>query len=187
MANKEIKFERLALVRDIFLFSCYTGLAYIDVKQLTSLNIKIGIDGFKWIFTNRQKTETKSNIPLLPMAEEIIAKYKDQPQCINQGKLLPILSNQKMNAYLKELADMCNINKELTFHIARHTFATTVTLTNGVPIESVSKMLGHRNLKTTQHYAKILDRKVSEDMMNLRDKLSSKNDVIHLKNTSNRF
>jgi site-specific recombinase XerD len=187
MANKEIKFERLALVRDIFLFSCYTGLAYIDVKQLTSLNINIGIDGFKWIFTNRQKTETKSNIPLLPMAEEIIAKYKDHPQCINQGKLLPILSNQKMNAYLKELADMCNINKELTFHIARHTFATTVTLTNGVPIESVSKMLGHRNLKTTQHYAKILDRKVSEDMMNLRDKLNSKNDVIHLKNTSISF
>ena len=185
MANKEIKFERLALVRDIFLFSCYTGLAYIDVKQLSSLNINIGIDGFKWIFTNRQKTETKSNIPLLPVAEEIIAKYKDHPQCINQGKLLPILSNQKMNAYLKELADMCGIQKELTFHIARHTFATTVTLTNGVPIESVSKMLGHKNIKTTQHYAKILDRKVSEDMMNLRDKLNSKKHVIHLINTAN--
>lgn len=185
MANKEIKFERLALVRDIFLFSCYTGLAYIDVKQLTNLNINIGIDGFKWIFTNRQKTETKSNIPLLPMAEEIIAKYKDHPQCINQGKLLPILSNQKMNAYLKELADMYGIQKELTFHIARHTFATTVTLTNGVPIESVSKMLGHKNIKTTQHYAKILDRKVSEDMMNLRDKLNSKKHVIHLINTAN--
>ena len=185
MANKEIKFERLALVRDIFLFSCYTGLAYIDVKKLTSLNINIGIDGFKWIFTNRQKTDTKSNIPLLPMAEEILAKYKDHPQCINQGKLLPILSNQKMNAYLKELADMCSIQKELTFHIARHTFATTVTLTNGVPIESVSKMLGHKNLRTTQHYAKILDRKVSDDMINLRDKLNSKKQVIHLINTAN--
>ena len=184
MANKEIKFERLALVRDIFLFSCYTGLAYIDVKQLSSLNINIGIDGFKWIFTNRQKTDTKSNIPLLPMAEEIIAKYKDHPQCINQGKLLPILSNQKMNAYLKELADMCGIQKELTFHIARHTFATSVTLTNGVPIESVSKMLGHKNLRTTQHYAKILDKKVSEDMQILRLKLGVKNSEVKLTNTA---
>ena len=184
MANKEIKFERLALVRDIFLFSCYTGLAYIDVKQLSSLNINIGIDGFKWIFTNRQKTDTKSNIPLLPMAEEIITKYKDHPQCINQGKLLPILSNQKMNAYLKELADMCGIQKELTFHIARHTFATSVTLTNGVPIESVSKMLGHKNLRTTQHYAKILDKKVSEDMQILRLKLGVKNSEVKLTNTA---
>ena len=184
MANKEIKFERLALVRDIFLFSCYTGLAYIDVKQLSNLNINIGIDGFKWIFTNRQKTDTKSNIPLLPMAEEIIAKYKDHPQCINQGKLLPILSNQKMNAYLKELADMCGIQKELTFHIARHTFATSVTLTNGVPIESVSKMLGHKNLRTTQHYAKILDKKVSEDMQILRLKLGVKNSEVKLTNTA---
>jgi site-specific recombinase XerD len=184
MANKEIKFERLALVRDIFLFSCYTGLAYIDVKQLSSLNINIGIDGFKWIFTNRQKTDTKSNIPLLPMAEEIIDKYKDHPQCINQGKLLPILSNQKMNAYLKELADMCGIQKELTFHIARHTFATSVTLTNGVPIESVSKMLGHKNLRTTQHYAKILDKKVSEDMQILRLKLGVKNSEVKLTNTA---
>ncbi len=184
MANKEIKFERLALVRDIFLFSCYTGLAYIDVKQLSNLNINIGIDGFKWIFTNRQKTDTKSNIPLLPMAEEIITKYKDHPQCINQGKLLPILSNQKMNAYLKELADMCGIQKELTFHIARHTFATSVTLTNGVPIESVSKMLGHKNLRTTQHYAKILDKKVSEDMQILRLKLGVKNSEVKLTNTA---
>ncbi len=184
MANKEIKFERLALVMDIFLFSCYTGLAYIDVKQLSSLNINIGIDGFKWIFTNRQKTDTKSNIPLLPMAEEIITKYKDHPQCINQGKLLPILSNQKMNAYLKELADMCGIQKELTFHIARHTFATSVTLTNGVPIESVSKMLGHKNLRTTQHYAKILDKKVSEDMQILRLKLGVKNSEVKLTNTA---
>jgi len=105
------------------------------------------------------------------MAEEIIAKYKEHPQCLNEGKLLPVLSNQKMNSYLKEMADVCGINKELTFHVARHTFATTVTLTNGVPIESVSKMLGHKNLRTTQHYAKILDRKVSEDMKILKQKL----------------
>jgi site-specific recombinase XerD len=174
MADKEFQIERLNQVKDIFLFSCFTGLAYIDVKKLTKNNINIGIDGERWIFTNRQKTDTKSNIPLLPMAEQIIAKYKDHPQCINEGKLLPVLSNQKMNGYLKEVADLCGIQKELTFHIARHTFATTVTLTNGVPIESVSKMLGHKNLRTTQHYAKILDRKVSDDMKLLRDKLSLK-------------
>ncbi|MBX9893165.1 MAG: site-specific integrase [Chitinophagaceae bacterium] len=169
--NKVFATERLNQVKDIFLFSCFTGLAYIDVKKLTKNNITIGIDGEKWIYTNRQKTDTRSNIPLLPMAEEIIAKYKEHPQCLNEGKLLPVLSNQKMNSYLKEMADVCGINKELTFHIARHTFATTVTLTNGVPIESVSKMLGHKNLRTTQHYAKILDMKVSEDMKILKQKL----------------
>ncbi|HML58047.1 MAG TPA: site-specific integrase [Ferruginibacter sp.] len=170
IADKEFATERLNQVKDIFLFSCFTGLAYIDVKQLTRNNIGLGIDGGKWIFTNRQKTDTRSNIPLLPIAEEILYKYKQHPQCLNQERLLPVLSNQKMNSYLKEIADLCGINKELTFHIARHTFATTVTLTNGVPIESVSKMLGHKNLRTTQHYAKILDRKVSEDMKLLRSK-----------------
>jgi len=174
IADKEFATERLNQVKDIFLFSCFTGLAYIDVKQLTRSNIGLGIDGGKWIFTNRQKTDTRSNIPLLPMAEEILNKYKQHPQCLNEGKLLPVLSNQKTNSYLKEIADVCEINKELTFHIARHTFATTVTLTNGVPIESVSKMLGHKNLRTTQHYAKILDKKVSDDMKVLRTKLMLK-------------
>lgn len=154
------------------MFSCFTGLAYIDVKKLTKNNITIGIDGEKWIYINRQKTDTRSNIPLLPMAEEIITKYKEHPQCLNEGRLLPVLSNPKMNSYLKEMADVCGITKELTFHIARHTFATTVILTNGVPIESVSKMLGHKNLKTTQHYAKILDRKVSDDMKRLKEKFT---------------
>lgn len=171
LVSKEFVTERLNQVKDIFLFSCFTGLAYIDVKKLTKNNITIGIDGEKWIYTNRQKTDTRSNIPLLPMAEEIIAKYKEHPQCLNERKLLPVLSNQKMNSYLKEMADVCGFNKELTFHIARHTFATTVTLTNGVPIESVSKMLGHKNLRTTQHYAKISDRKVSDDMKVLKSKL----------------
>jgi site-specific recombinase XerD len=165
--------ERLNQVKDIFVFACFTGLAYIDVKQLTLSNISIGIDGGKWIFTHRQKTETASRIPLLPIPQELIQKYAKHPQCINENKLLPVLSNQKMNSYLKEIADVCGIQKDLTFHIARHTFATTVTLTNGVPIESVSKMLGHTNIKTTQHYAKILDKKVSDDMMILRDKFSN--------------
>ena len=173
--TKQFKTERLNLVKDIFVFSCFTGLAYIDVKNLIKSNIHTGIDGGKWIFTHRQKTETASRIPLLPIAEEIIQKYKNHPQCIGEDKLLPILTNQKMNAYLKEIADICEIEKELTFHIARHTFATTITLSNGVPIESVSKMLGHKNLKTTQHYAKVLDRKVSEDMRNLKELFSTYN------------
>ena len=171
--EKDFKTERLLLVRDIFLFSCFTGLAYIDVKNLTKSHISFGIDGEKWIFTHRQKTESASKIPILPVTQIIINKYENHPQCLNENELLPILSNQKMNAYLKEIAVVCEIEKELTFHIARHTFATTVTLTNGVPIESVSKMLGHKNLRTTQHYAKVLDRKVSDDMKILRDKMNS--------------
>jgi site-specific recombinase XerD len=170
--EKDFNTERLSLVRDIFLFSCFTGLAYIDVKNLTKSHISHGIDGEQWIFTHRQKTESASKIPILPVTQMIIDKYDNHPQSSNEDKLLPILSNQKMNAYLKEIATICEINKELTFHIARHTFATTVTLTNGVPIESVSKMLGHKNLRTTQHYAKVLDRKVSEDMKILRDKFT---------------
>jgi|SRR5690554_541561 len=172
LLNKEIPIPRVNQVKDIFLFSCYTGLAYVDVEKLSAKNIGVGIDGEKWIFIKRTKTDNPSHIPLLPIAETILEKYKDHPQCVNKDKLLPVCSNQKVNAYLKEIADICGINKELTFHIARHTFATTVTLTNGVPIESVSKMLGHKDLKTTQHYAKILDKKVSDDMRVLREKFS---------------
>lgn len=168
LATKEITIHRLDAVRDIFLFACYTGLAYIDVKQLTPLNITKGIDGQLWIETHRQKTNTPSKIPLLGTALAIIHKYQEHPKCNNEDTLLPVASNQKMNAYLKEIAAICGINKELTFHCARHTFATTVTLSNGVPIESVSKMLGHKSIRTTQHYAKITDRKVANDMENLK-------------------
>jgi len=173
MLNKQFASDRVNQVRDIFVFCCYTGLAYADVKKLKGTEITVGLDGQQWVFTSRQKTDTASRIPLLPPALQIIKKYKDHPECSDQGKLLPVLSNQKMNSYLKEIADVCGINKELTFHIARHTFATTVTLANGVSIESVSKMLGHTNIRTTQHYAKILDAKVSEDMILLKKKLSS--------------
>ncbi|MEO2062275.1 MAG: site-specific integrase [Christiangramia sp.] len=166
LIQKEFQTDRLDLVKDIFLFSCFTGLAYADVKKLSENNLVIGIDGNKWIKVNRTKTDSRTNIPLLPTALEIIKKYSDRPDA--STKLLPILTNQKMNAYLKEIGDLCKIRKNLTFHLARHTFATTITLSNGVPIESVSKMLGHKNLKTTQHYAKILDQKVSQDMLALR-------------------
>lgn len=182
LIEKDFASNRLELVRDIFLFSCFTGLAYIDVKNLTTENITKGIDGDEWIFTHRQKTEAASKIPILPVTAMIIDKYSQTKECLIQNKLLPILSNQKMNAYLKEVATLCNINKELTFHMARHTFATTVTLTNGVPIESVSKMLGHKNLRTTQHYAKVLDRKVSEDMQILKQKLIQTSKLSALKN-----
>jgi site-specific recombinase XerD len=185
MIKKEFSIPRLEQVKDIFIFSCYTGLAYADVKKLTKDNIVIGIDGNQWINTKRTKTNTISNIPVLPEAATVIEKYANHKEVIYGNKLLPVLSNQKMNAYLKEIADLCSITKNLTFHLARHTFATTVTLTNGVPIESVSKMLGHKSLKTTQHYAKILDKKVSYDMNILRDKLNLKNNENNEDSTEN--
>lgn len=175
MLEKEISNARLDQVKDIFLFSCFTGLAYADVKKLSNDNVVLGIDGEKWIKIKRSKTDTRSNIPILPSAQAIIDKYAEHPAVLNGDRILPVLSNQKMNAYLKEIADLCGINKNLTYHLARHTFATTVTLTNGVSIESVSKMLGHKSLKTTQHYAKILDRKVSDDMKMLRKRLNFNN------------
>lgn len=165
--NGRIESERVQQVRDVFVFSCYTGLSYADVKKLSRKEILPGIDGDKWIMTSRAKTDTSSRIPLLKQALVIIEKYKEHPRCENEGIVLPVLSNQKMNSYLKELARDCNIPQNLTFHLARHTFATTVTLTNGVPIESVSKMLGHLDIKTTQHYAKVVDEKVSKDMQAL--------------------
>jgi len=170
--EKQFTIARIEHVRDVFLFSCYTGLAYSDVFKLTPNNIIMGIDGSQWIKIKRTKTKTLSSIPLLPVAEKIIEKYKYLDD--STGKLLPVYSNQKINSYLKEIADCCEIKKNLTFHMARHTFATTITLSNGVPIESVSKMLGHRSLKITQHYAKILDEKLSEDMNKLRARMSLK-------------
>lgn len=170
--NKKFINTRLEQVRDIFIFCCFTGLAYIDVQQLKKDHLGIGIDGNKWIFKNRQKTDTRSKIPLLPIAEELIQKYADHPKCLNEDRILPVLSNQKMNSYLKEIGDVCGIHKEITFHMARHTFATSVTLANGVPIESVSKMLGHKSLRTTQHYAKVVDKRVSDDMAALKRKLT---------------
>ncbi len=173
MLNKRLHILRLEQVRDVFMFCCYTGLSYADVKKMTKNDLVKGIDGEVWIKMNRTKTGTQTSIPLLPTALMILLKYKDSEELIIKDVLLPVLSNQKMNAYLKEIAVLCEISKNLTFHLARHTFATTITLTNGVPIESVSKMLGHKSLKTTQHYAKILDRKVSDDMSILRSKLNS--------------
>ncbi|WP_233164280.1 site-specific integrase [Snuella sedimenti] len=159
---------RLIVVKDLFIFSCYTGLSYIDIIELSSDNIVIGIDGNQWIMTARTKTKIPVKIPLLPKANDLIKKYKSHARTQNSGKLMPKISNQKLNSYLKEIADSCGLKKNLTFHMARHTFATTVTLSNGVPIETVSKLLGHTRIATTQIYARVIERKVSEDMNKLR-------------------
>ncbi|PIQ35364.1 MAG: recombinase [Bacteroidetes bacterium CG18_big_fil_WC_8_21_14_2_50_41_14] len=172
LMNKKFVVDRLDLVRDIFVFSCFTGLSYIDITTLSKNNISKGIDGNDWIVTDRKKTGTESRIILLPKAREIIDKYKDHPMVEDKGTLLPIYSNQKMNGYLKEIADLTGIDFNLTFHLARHTFATTVTLQNGVSIETVSAMLGHKNIRTTQIYAKVVDQKISNDMSKLLDKFS---------------
>ena len=165
-------FDRLNRVRDFFVFSCFTGLAYIDVSKLKRSEIEGNEESGFWIRTRRQKTGGRANIPLLDIPMSIINNYSRLELLRANDPILPILSNQKMNAYLKELADLCGIEKQLSFHVARHTFATTVTMMNGVPIETVSKMLGHKNLQSTQHYARIVDKKVGDDMKLLAAKLN---------------
>jgi site-specific recombinase XerD len=138
------------------------------VRNLRDKNIRTSFDGNLWVMTKRQKTSVQSNIPLLDVAKQILEKYQGT---LPNEMVLPVPSNQKMNAYLKEIGDICGIGKNLTFHLARHTFATTTTLAKGVPIETVSKMLGHTNIKTTQIYARITDGKIGHDMALLADKL----------------
>lgn len=164
---KKIKLERLEKIRDIFIFCCYTGYAPIDALSLTSDNLITDSNYFSWIMTARAKTSISSNVPILPPVQQIIDKYKGR-----QTGLIPSISNQKMNQYLKELALICKINKKLTWYTARHTFATTVTLGNGVRIENVSSMMGHSSILQTLHYAKILDSSVKEDMIKLIKKYS---------------
>lgn len=171
--QKVIKTKRLEFIRDLFVFSSYTGLSYIDAINLPLNALTIGIDGQVWISIQRKKTNTPIKIPVLPKAKELIEKYKADPRSINRGKIFPLISNQKVNSFLKEVGTLCEIEKKLTFHLARHTFATTITLSNGVPIETVSKLLGHRSIATTQIYAKVLENKISEDMNKLKEKLFS--------------
>lgn len=165
--ERDFDIPRLEAVRDIFIFSCFCGLAYIDVAHLTRENI-VTLDNRKWIIINRQKTNVQSNIPLMEIPQMIITKHEGKTK---DGRLLPVLSNQKINAYLKEIADLCGIKKRLSYHLARHTFAT-MSLSKGVPIESVSKMLGHTNIKTTQIYARITNKKIEQDMMQAADKFN---------------
>jgi integrase len=167
LATKEIEVPRIDQVRDVFLFCCFTGLAFSDVKALRKENIITGIDGKQWIQKRRTKTNILSSIPILDVPKSILEKYSNHDKVKTGKALLPVLSNQKMNAYLKEIADLCGINKKLTTHAARHTFATTVTLSNHVSMESVSKMLGHTSINMTRKYARIADRLISEDMQKL--------------------
>lgn len=171
LANKVFAMKRLEVIRDLFLFSCYTGLAYIDLKHLSADMLRRWPDGNLWIDTKRQKTDVPVHVRLLDVPIRLIEKYDGTTE---GGLLVPVPSNQKVNAYLKEIASVCGIDKDLTFHMARHTFATTVTLANGVPIETVSKMLGHTNIQTTQIYARVIDTKINNDMEVLAGKLNAK-------------
>lgn len=172
--QKQITIPRLQFIRDIFVFSCYCGLPYMDAISITMDQISLGIDGERWIVMERGKNDHLFKVPLLPVAGRLVDQYSKDPRSINRGTIFPKISNQKLNSYLKEIADICSIRKNLTFHLARHTFATTVTLSNGVPIETVSKLLGHTQISTTQIYARVLDTKISSDMKNLKSVLALK-------------
>lgn len=171
--RKEFPLERLTLVRDVFIFAAFTGLAFIDVQQLAPEHIVRDNNGNLWIRKPRQKTKNMCNIPLLDIPQEILRKYADHPTCRKKGVLLPVPCNQKMNSYLKEIADICMIRKNLTTHTARHSYATSVCLANGVSLENVAKMLGHSNIKMTQHYARVLDSSILRDMNQVQAALSS--------------
>lgn len=162
--NLNIPIKRVETVRDIFIFCCFTGLAFIDAKQLTPTHLETDNKGNLWIKKTRQKTNQSAHIPLLEVARNIIEKYSNNPYCMKHNVILPIDSNQKYNAYLKEIADLARIEKNLVSHMARHTFATTVTLANNISMESVSRMLGHSDIKMTKHYAKILDKTIETEM-----------------------
>jgi site-specific recombinase XerD len=170
--NKAMPNARMECVRDVFIFACYTGYAFSDLEQFEHNAVTRGIDGELWLKTNRVKTDVAENVLLLDIPLAIIEKYSRDQYCLNANKLLPVNSNQRYNSYLKELATICNIQKHLTSHIARHTFATTVTLANGISLESVSAMLGHRSVRTTQIYAKVVQSKLSNEMRSLKEKFS---------------
>ncbi|WP_067151396.1 site-specific integrase [Pseudotamlana agarivorans] len=174
LESKKLYLERLDRVRDLFVFSCYTGISYVDVMQLNSKSIGKGVDNEDWILIKRQKTDIPVKVPLLDKALEIIKKYRGHPIIQVSGTLLPVITNEKLNLYLKEVAELCEIDKNLTFHMARHTFATTVTLSNGVPIETVSKLLGHNKISTTQIYSRVVETKISQDMDELKNVLNIK-------------
>lgn len=169
LRTKEFDIPRLELVRDVFLVQCWTGLAFIDVSELKEEHIITDNDGNLWIRKERHKTGIMCNVPLLDVPLRIIEKYKDHPLCQKRGILLPVLSNQKMNSYLKEIADCCGIKKNLSTHTGRHTFCSVVTLANNVSLENIAKMVGHTNTRMTQRYAKVLDQSILRDMQGVKE------------------
>ena len=172
LMNKEFTIKRLEQVRDVFVFCCFTALAFVDVQQLSREHLIKDNNGALWIRKARQKTNQMCNVPVLSIPQRILRKYEDNAECIKKGVLLPVISNQRMNAYLKEIADLCGITKRLTTHVARHTAATIVFLANDVSMENVSKILGHSNIRMTQHYAKVLDSSIMRDMVNVKKNFS---------------
>jgi integrase len=172
LENYQFSTERLSQIRDIFVFQCYTGLAYIDAFQLKRSDIQIGVDGERWIMSERQKTGSETNIPLLPKAIEIMDRYENHPLCLKRDSVLPVKSNQKMNEYLKEIADLCGFVAVLNTHKARRTFGSTVTLNNDVPINVVKEMLGHASVKQTEEYAITEQQTIGRKMKELKEKLS---------------
>jgi site-specific recombinase XerD len=175
---KQFDMERLEYVRDVFLFCCFSGLAYVDVNNLKAEHITKDNDGDMWIRKTREKTDNMCNIPLLKIPQMILEKYRDNPLCVKSGRLLPVTSNQKMNSYLKEIATRCDIKKNLTTHTARYTYASVVCLANGVSMENVAKMLGHSDIRMTQHYAKVMDSSIKRDMVNVEKALKSINVIL---------
>lgn len=164
VSEKVFSTDRLTAIRDIFLFACYTGLRFSDIQKLSPSNIMKGIDGNQWLTVDTIKTDERCNIPLLPQALKIIENYRKNPECLKKGVLFPVRSNQKTNEFLKEIGEISGIAKRLHFHLARHTFATTICLNNGVSLEAVGKMLGQRNIRTTQIYAKMSDTRISNEV-----------------------
>ena len=176
--KKEFDIPRLALVRDIFVFACWPGLAFADIFTLSPEHLEQDNNGDWWIrkgrvkLEHRRKASSISNVPLLPIPLAILKKYENSPVCVKRGTCLPVLSNQRMNSYLKEIADLCGVNKPLTTHAARHTFATTITLANNVPLQDVSAMLGHASTRMTQHYARVMTSSLKESMNKVRVRLA---------------
>lgn len=173
--KKVFSIKRLEQVKDVFIVCCYTGLAYVDVNLLSKNDLVTNLDGIRWININRKKTNTISKIPILPIVEEIFNKYKDDPLVLNSGKLLPVPTNQKMNAYLKEIGEICGIKTVLTSHLARHSFATSITLPNGLPIETLSKIMGHKSLNMTLYYGKLIETKLVSDVAKFAENLNKMN------------
>ncbi len=162
--SKEIEIDRLKQVRDVFVFCCFTGLAFSDVKSLKREHLSTDKNGITWIHKKRTKTDQMSTIFMIEAAKKLMAKYENNPELIEKSAVMPVLTNQKMNAYLKEIGTICNINKSISTHTARHTFATTVALENNIPLEVVSKILGHSSTKMTQRYARITEELIKKNM-----------------------
>ena len=170
--NKTFTLDRLNVVRDIFVFCALTGLSFSDVEGLKPEHVSVDDDGNYWIHKARQKTKNVCSIPYLESARAIAEKYKGHPLCEKRGVLLPVISNQRMNSYLGEIAGICGINKPLTMHIARHSFAC-LALANGVSMEIIARMLGHSDIRTTKIYAKVIDKSIAEQMSGLASKFGS--------------